>query len=335
LQLLHAGVISSSTYGGGNGGNVTVKVSGAALLSGADALGDDSGIYATSESYGAGGDAGTIALAAGRLQVLGGAEITATTFGRGNANDVGVTVFGPAVVAGADATGDPSGLYAEAFGDTATGNAGSLTVNARSLRVLDGGVLTSSAPLSHAQDVSVSSRYTLLAGATVDASSGGDGANVVLDSTGQLLVQQSKVTAQAGGNGGQITLTAPTVAVGGSLINGLSKKRPVQVSFGNGLVLIADTTILTDRPQFFPIFDLSGVVAPLRPPAGVLQPILDICGLKLGSSADLSSFIVIGKGGTPPEGGGWAPDIADPIGPTDGLDWSLALRPARDRRDRK
>jgi hypothetical protein len=181
--------------------------------------------------------------------------------------------------------------------------------------------------------VTVSSRNTLLAGATIDASSGGDGANVVLSSTNQLLVEQSLVTAQAGGKGGQITLHAPIVAVGGSLINGLSnRQQPVVVHIGPQLVLIADSTILTDRPEFFPIFDLSGVVAPLRAVAGAVRPIPDICGLELGDGADVSSFIVVGRGGTPPGGGGWLPDEA---GSPDSPDWAFGLRPAREQRDRR
>ncbi len=264
LRVLGGATITSSTFGTGDSANVTVTVHGPAVLSGADANSDDSGIYATSESFGAGGNAGSVSFSATSLHVLAGAEVTASTFGRGNASDINISVAGPVVVAGTDAAGNRSGILAKSFGGA--GHAGSVNLTAGSDRLLDGAEITSSATRSTAGSVTIVSRGALLvAGARIDAFSAGEGADVSLKSASQVLVQQSLVTGQSGGNGGQITLAAPTVTVGGSTINGLSNRnQPVVVKIGPSLVLIADTRILTDRPQFFPIFDLSGVVAPLR-----------------------------------------------------------------------
>ena len=67
LQLIDGAEVTSSTFGSGNGGSVTVSSSGAVSLSGTSSAGDNSGIFVSSNSTGQGGNAGDISLAAASL----------------------------------------------------------------------------------------------------------------------------------------------------------------------------------------------------------------------------------------------------------------------------
>jgi filamentous hemagglutinin family protein len=318
LRVLGGAEIASGTFGAGEGGSVTVKVSGATILSGADTgASHDSGIFAASNSSGTGGTAGSIALDAGSLRVRGGAAISSSTLAqRGNAGSVSVTVRGRAMISGMDASDSPSGLLTESYPGS-TGNAGSIALAAGSLSVSNGAEVTSSAPLSQAGDLVLSSRSELLlSSATVTVSSGGDGGNVSLVGGRRLFVQRSLVTGQAGANGGHITLSAPLVAIGESIINGLSKKRPVQVSITGKQVLISDSEILTDHPQFFPEIDVSAALVPLQTPLGSLSLLPGSC--IVSGDADSSSFVVPGRGGAPAEPGGWLPEMQLDLEPREG-----------------
>jgi hypothetical protein len=104
------------------------------------------------------------------------------------------------------------------------------------------------------------------------------------------------------------------------LIDGLSGGVPVLVTI-DGALLRQGTIIRTNTPQTFPIFNLTGTLAPLHSPFGAdVHPLPDVCGIKL--EGIVSSFIVTSKGGTPPEPGGWQPDNEN--GP-----WRLDLHPRR------
>ena len=143
LQVNDGGQITSSTYGLGNGGTVRVKVRGSALISGADSQSSDSGVYADSESDGAGGKAGDIRFSAGSLQEADGGTIESLTNGIGNGGRVRVKVNGAAAISGEDSQGDDSGVYADSPADGPGGNAGDIGFSAISLQETGGGTIES------------------------------------------------------------------------------------------------------------------------------------------------------------------------------------------------
>ena len=95
LQATDGARVSTITYGQGNGGSVGVVVAGQAIFSGADANTNDSGIFANSN---ASGSAGSITLSAASLQVLGGAEVSSSTFGTGKGNSITINIAGDATL---------------------------------------------------------------------------------------------------------------------------------------------------------------------------------------------------------------------------------------------
>ncbi len=331
LQVLGGALISSRTSGSGSGGAVTVNVSGPALLSGTGPFNVPSGITTDSNATGTGGPAGLITLNSATLKVLAGAQIGSDTFGSGAGGDVKVAVSGQAMVFGAGSI-NPSGIFASSNANTQGGSAGSVTVDAGSLR-LDRGVLEVEAVMANGGDLTVRGENVTLSRGQLIANSARQGGNIDVLVGNRLLLLGAMVSAKAGGNGGAINLAAPISVLQNSTINGLSGGTPVTVRI-HGDLIIDNSKILTDTPQVFPTVDLTGslVALPKVFPA-TSRPLPDVCGVRLGG--ELSSFVVTGKGGLPPGPGGWLPDASDRIGPPDGPDWTLSLRPAQPRRNRK
>jgi filamentous hemagglutinin family protein len=143
LEISAGSSIASGSFGGmeeaGSGGYISVAVTGRAVLSGQGA--SQTGIM--SDAAGRGG-AGYISLSAGELQLLGGAQINSsssgTMSGAGAGGFITIDVTGDTLISGVGPQGHPSALVAETIGP---GNAGWITLKTGSLRMLDGGSLSS------------------------------------------------------------------------------------------------------------------------------------------------------------------------------------------------
>ncbi len=116
-----------------------VSVTGQASLSGAGPLGADSAILVDSTATGMSGNAGSITLTAGSLQVLGGAKLSSSTVGAGAGGNVTATVSGQATISGADGANNDSNIYA---GTSGKGAAGNITLTANSLELSGGAELS-------------------------------------------------------------------------------------------------------------------------------------------------------------------------------------------------
>jgi large exoprotein involved in heme utilization and adhesion len=134
LRISNGGQISSSTLGSGDGGSVSIAANSIVLDGSGATL--PTGIAATT-SYERGGKGGDILIAAGALQVLGGAEISAATQGSGAGGTISVT-GGSALVSGAGSAINAQTLAPEG------GSGGDIRFNVNSVAVLDGGQISAS-----------------------------------------------------------------------------------------------------------------------------------------------------------------------------------------------
>lgn len=277
LRLEAGGRVSGSTFAGGDGGDVTITAAG--RLSVVGAAGQEfTGIFSRSAPSAGpsapAGRAGTVSVTADDLRIV-----------------------GPGVRAG---------ISAESTGAAA---ANRVEVTARRVHVGRGGALAVAAPntADRAGDVVVTAARDLtLDRATVTAESGGTGGNIRLTAGDRISVVRSEVTAMAGGDGGRITFDPPVVVLDRSTINGLSGGEPVIVTIDTPNLLMSQSLIRTNTPQNFPQTDLSGAIAALRAAAADTgAQLAPQCGLRLGG--DVSSFLVTGRGGAPPEPGGPMP----------------------------
>jgi filamentous hemagglutinin family protein len=219
LLLSDRAQISNNTYGQGSAGDLTITVRDRAFLS-------DS-IIASQVEPGAIGNAGKLTLSAGELVVTDGAQISASTFGRGDAGDLTIAVRDRATFDGQDQTGNPSGAFS-LVGAGEIGNGGTFSLSAGSLFVSNGADLsTTTKGQGNAGNMELIIRDAAVfdgegqngnnSGASTAVSTGakGNGGNLLL-STGTLRVSngaQLNADTFAQGNAGDLTIIVRDIAI--------------------------------------------------------------------------------------------------------------------------
>ena len=135
--------VSVSTFGTGNGGNLTVNASSGVQLIGTSINGRvKSGLFAEANS-GSSGKAGDLTIHTDTLLVRDGAQISASTFSTGNGGNLTVNASSGVQLIGISADGSASRLSVQAYSGS-SGNAGDLTINTGTLLARDGAVVIAS-----------------------------------------------------------------------------------------------------------------------------------------------------------------------------------------------
>ncbi|MEW6246876.1 MAG: filamentous hemagglutinin N-terminal domain-containing protein [Nitrospirota bacterium] len=185
LYLTDNGLITSSNFGAGLGGNVTIEAD-SVRLSGPGAPNLFHGIFALGGFVAQ--RAGNISITTGSLDVLDGALISARTNGIGPAGNIEITAD-RLLIAGADHTsasaafdGIESGIVASSLAfqprpDLATGNGGSITLNVETIELHDQGrIQARSTGAGDAGSIEIdTNRLSISSGATISAESTGTG----------------------------------------------------------------------------------------------------------------------------------------------------------------
>ncbi|MDG4555219.1 MAG: filamentous hemagglutinin N-terminal domain-containing protein [Candidatus Competibacter sp.] len=225
LELREGGLIASTTWGAGHGGNIFLTARGAVIVSGTDPTGRypfPSGLY-THVQTGATGNAGSVVLDVGRLELHGGGLITSATLGAGHGGDITLTARDAVIISGTDPTGDyPSSLFAGAQAGS-TGNAGSIVLDVGRLELRGGGLIASATlGAGHGGNITLTVRDSVTISGTTPISpypsglfasaepgSTGDAgdSNITLTTPFLTLTDGGTIsTASATTNGGNITL---------------------------------------------------------------------------------------------------------------------------------
>jgi len=261
------------------------------------------------------GVGGTITLNLGAsLRILNGSFISSDTLGPSDGGSINIH-------AGSISLDKGSSIACSSPVDV--GRAGEIFLEAdRSLLVNHSSFISTSAPGSSGGNITVNSGSEIrILNSRITAEAGLDGGNISLTAPQLTYLLHSTVTAQADttgsgfGNGGNLTIDPSFLVLNNSAL--ISKS-----SFGNG----GNINILTD--YFFqsastidasapfglpgtvrvtaPEIDLSGSLIAL--PENLLSAETQLrpdCGVRLGGN--ISSFIVLGRGGLPIEPGGFIP----------------------------
>jgi filamentous hemagglutinin family protein len=328
VLVANAGVISTVTRGTGAGGPVSVVADDLAL-DGGNLLaftGIQSDTTATSAPAGAGG---SISVQARALRVFGTAGIRSNTFGVGSGGRVEVradvvTVEGQ--IPGL--TGERgSAIIAESrMPGPGAGAGGNVDVRARTVRVADGGIISSrsdgfgaaggvrveargratvsggSIAVSSARAtagglaVAAGESLSVRAGGSLTAQSAGAGGNLRLASDGLIALSGGTATAAAAGDGGRVSIASRVLALADSTIDARSGGRPVEVRITSEAFLSSNSQILTNRPFELPTTDIAGSLVPLRATVEVSARLAEQCEARLAASP-ASSFLSVGRGG--------------------------------------
>jgi len=187
ITMREEATIASNTHGAGPGGSVSIH---------ATSLEVDQGFIQAQAAATSVGDAGTIAVSAGRVTLTGGAQISSSTRGAGQAGTVTVHATEALTIVGRNADGTPSGLFSSTTGP---GAAGAVMVEAGRITMREGGAIAS------------------------DAFGAGPGGRVTIN-TASLEMDSGLIEAQTAegslGDAGAIAVTAGNVTLtGGARIN--------------------------------------------------------------------------------------------------------------------
>jgi filamentous hemagglutinin family protein len=312
LELRQDASISANTFGDGAGGHVRITAE-SVVLDGAS--GDEwatPGIRASSQppffEEGGGGRGGDIEVNAGSLSLRGGMLISASTATEGDGGSIRIRA-GTVTMEGASSIQSAS---------TGAGRAGRVAVEATGDLTMSGGsFISTSALASSGGDVWVEAGGDVrIDGGRVTAQAGpGGGGNLSVTAPDLVYVLDGTLTAEAVGDGGNLSVDTGFFIVNrGSLVSRSSTANGGNITLRSDYFLRSDTVIDASAP-----FGVPGTVSVSAPDVDLAASLLALpdtllgletllrpdCGVRLGG--DISSFILLGRGGLPVEPGGFLP----------------------------
>ena len=251
LELLDISFLSTSTFGKGNAGNITIDV--------ADSIKFSGGGFAISQvKEGAVGNAGILNVFAKTLELLGDSSLTTSTFGKGNAGNIIITAKDNIEFSGLSNTNSDnlSGVFSsvETGGN---GNAGTISITANSLSIKDGAQITvKTEGQGNAGNVNIKAETLNIRNAgSISTSTATDGKagniNIILgealflDGNGSLITAGTTETST--GQGGSILIDPPLVSItNGAVISvdSLGKGNGGSLKIVAGKFIFANNAIL-------------------------------------------------------------------------------------------
>ena len=335
LTILTGGRVSASTFGAGAAGDVTVRAGSVFISQGTSTKG--TGILSESLSTDLPGAGGNVRIDADNLTVLSGGRVSAGTFGPGDGGDV--TVAARTAFFSSEGSDLLTGVLVASRSTTAPGKGGSVQAKFGSISLSGGSIsATTAGPgtgggvfleagrilLGAASSFTASATGTGAAGsvsvtsdARIDLRSGSsitvksaisDAGSIRLIAPDYITLQNSTILAEAGLNGGDVFIDPQFVILDHSNISANAI-----LGAGGNITLIADTFLSSESEVTAsseasvqgtidiqsPDAQLANALTAL--PGGLLGieiRLTDRCPMRL--SAELSSFLLIGRGGMPP-----------------------------------
>ncbi|MFB2891545.1 filamentous hemagglutinin N-terminal domain-containing protein [Aerosakkonemataceae cyanobacterium BLCC-F50] len=316
LSLTNGAELSTSTFGKGNAGFVIVKAENAISL-------DNSDIFNTVEEGGV-GNGGKIEISGRSLSLKNGSQIQTLIRSEepdpnrqrsaGNiviqvSKDVSFSGFS----IGTNAEGNQQVYYSAVFSNVAKGaigNAGNISISARSIWLNDGTRITAATQAGEGGSIELKAGSIVVlrnGQITTTANKAGKGGNITINTDGLVGIKNSDITANAGtGSGGVININARSGSLG---IQPLTREELVarlgrEVSTENIPSATRDlpsndVTAISANPLLQGTVTFNTVVfqvIPLNQQLALPPLVPQACRNKI---ADGSEFIITGRGGLP------------------------------------
>ncbi|MEH1935823.1 MAG: S-layer family protein [Nostoc sp.] len=212
LLLSNGATLTSATFGSGSSGKVAIRTNHTTVMGESPA-----GIYSNISSFTfATGNAKTLTLDTAKLQILDGGVVAATTFFAGNGGDISINATESIEISGRSPSNNSSinsssillsPLLRQKFHlpDKLTANAGNVSITTPSLTVTDGGTVSvTSQGSGNGGSLNITANTIRLErqGSIQAQTESGNGGNIALQ-VGKLLLlrDNSAIAATAGGNG--------------------------------------------------------------------------------------------------------------------------------------
>ncbi|NEU75635.1 filamentous hemagglutinin N-terminal domain-containing protein [Hassallia byssoidea VB512170] len=225
LMVRDGGQISSSTSGKGDAGNLLVRASEFVQAENSPGVLATTGLFALVNPTGE-GNAKDLTIETGTLTLRNGAQVNATTFGKGNAGNLNIRASDINLIGISPQDMFPSALQVRVE-PKATGNGGNLTIDTQRLSVTGGArVAADTTSIGNAGNLTVRAKDSVevvgaspiikspsLLTAAVNPGAIGKAGDLTIE-TGQLIVKdtaQVTVNSQGTGDAGELKITAGTI----------------------------------------------------------------------------------------------------------------------------
>jgi len=315
VNLLGGAIIAAGTFGSGKGGNVQVtaesmRIDGRRTVTGEEFL---TGIQAVTTSGEFLAPGGNIAITAGSLEMANLGSIFTSSSGRGPGGNIEIST--------GNLTLD-SGSTIRAAGEAA-GQAGRISLRSDGdILLTDDSTVSTSALRSSGGDITVKAGDEIqLVNSRITSQAGpGGGGNITLEAPSLIYLLDSTLTAQAVGDGGNLTIDPVFFILNRSaLISRSSSANGGNISILSDYFLQSSSLIDASAP-----FGLPGTVSVSAPDVDLSGSLVGLPGNLLGLetrlrpdcavrlTANISSFVVLGRGGLPLAPGGFVPSGPPP-----------------------
>jgi large exoprotein involved in heme utilization and adhesion len=293
LLVTNGAVLSVSTSGQGDGGNVKINARDRISFDGVGRTGQSSGAFSTVRTR-AVGKGGTIDMTTRSLSLTNGAQLSTSTSGTGDAGSI--------VVQEADSVSLSNSSISTAVDFGAVGEGGSIDIQTKNLSLTDNAQV-SAATISgnggnirlQVQDLLLLRRGSKISTTAGTAQAGGDGGNIRISTDFIVAVpkEDSDITANAfEGRGGNINVTAQGI-FGIEFRENLTPFSDITASSEFGV----DGVVEINTPDVDPSRGLAEL------PTNVVDPSTQLAQSCPGSggatAGKLSKFVVTGTGGFP------------------------------------
>jgi filamentous hemagglutinin family protein len=213
LRLLKGAVISSATFGAGDGGDLKIDAKQAVEMRGLSSIGLPSFLLSEANE-GATGNAGNLTVTTRRFTIADGAFVSASTAGEGDGGQLTIQATDFVTLTGLGHEDNGSVLRTSTEG---MGNAGNLTIDTGTLILSQRGILSSNTTTTGAGgSITVNARERVSLNQAQFVSSGtnqGNAGNMTVRTPNLLLQNQSKLAVSSSGTGsaGSLTITSGSV----------------------------------------------------------------------------------------------------------------------------
>ena len=272
LLIQNGAVVTTSTFGAGNGGNLIVNATDSVEVIGTSVDGEFFSFLGSGATLNSTGNAGDVTINTAQLLIQDGAQVRNSTDGAGNGGNLIVNATDSVEVIGTSVDGEIFSFLGSTAASNSTGNAGDLTINTAQLLIQDGAVVSADTfgagnggnlivNATNSVEVigtSVDGEFISFLFAQANPDSTGNAGNVTIN-TAQLLIQdgaQVSTSTFGVGNGGNVIVNATDsvevigTSVDGGIVSGLFAVS-ASTSTGNAGNLTINTAqlLIQDRAQ--------------------------------------------------------------------------------------
>ena len=263
LSLTQGGIVSTTTFGQGNAGAITINASGTISADGGDQAGISGGIFSR-VSLAAIGNSGGINITTANLSLTQGSTVNVSTFGQGDAGAININALGTISADGETQTGLVSGIFSEVE-KSAIGDSDGINITTANLSLTQGGRVDASTrgqgnagtiTIKASETISADGSGTILADREGRAGSGifstagefgeGNAADININTNRLSLTKGAEISVESlgQGNAGNLDIQANSLA----LSNRASLFASTPVGNGGNITLqIADNLTLRDN----------------------------------------------------------------------------------------